>query len=93
MSNIEQIQSVIEAYDKWIQGAGSTRQPVFSCNKKMTSLIIEALREQAERQKGCRYCQDASFRQKGFYVDNPDGDILLASQCCINCGKRLEVEP
>ena len=59
----------------------------------MICLILRSLPSARRQRERGEYCQDASFRQKGFYVDNPDGDILLASQCCINCGKRLEVEP
>ena len=53
---------------------------------------IEALREQAERNKGCRYCQDKSYKQKGYYVDDPEGEIVGINHYCMNCGKRLEVE-
>ena len=51
---------------------------------------IEALREQAERNKDCRYCRDKSYKQKGYYVDDPEGEIAGISHYCMNCGKRLE---
>jgi hypothetical protein len=54
---------------------------------------LTALREKAEREKGCRYCQDKSYKQKGYYVDDPEGEIVGINHYCMNCGKRLEVEP
>lgn len=50
-------------------------------------------REKLERGKGCRYCQDKSYKQKGYYVDDPEGEIVGINHYCMNCGKRLEVEP
>jgi len=56
------------------------------------SIILDALREKLERGKGCRYCQDKSYKQKGYYVDDPEGEIVGINHYCMNCGKRLEVE-
>ncbi len=56
-------------------------------------IALAAIREQAERNKGCRYCQDKSYKQKGYYVDDPEGEIVGINHYCMNCGKRLEVEP
>ena len=61
--------------------------------KAVNTMAIEALREKLERGKGCRYCQDKSYKQKGYYVDDPEGEIVGINHYCMNCGKRLEVEP
>ena len=52
--------------------------------------VLEALREKVEREKGCKYCQDKSYKQKGYYVDDPEGEIVGINHYCMNCGKRLE---
>jgi len=36
---------------------------------------------------------DFSYKQKGYYVDDPEGEIVGINHYCMNCGKRLEVEP
>lgn len=70
---------------------------------------LAALREQAERSKGCEYCLqgedlayglDSMQRTGRIYID---GNLLTADLysesmavavcCCPMCGKRLEVEP
>ena len=61
--------------------------------RELYEYAIEALREQVERNNGCRYCQDKSYKQKGYYVDDPEGEIVGINHYCMNCGKRLEVEP
>jgi len=72
-------------------------------------LAVDALREQAERSKGCEYCLqgedlayglDSMQRTGRIYID---GNLLTADLysesmavavcCCPVCGRRLEVEP
>lgn len=50
---------------------------------------LTALREKQEREKGCEYCNDASFVQSGRYVDS-DGEICGINNHCINCGRELK---
>ena len=58
----------------------------------MFNLALTALREKLEREKGCRYCQDKSYKQKGYYIDDPAAEIVGINHYCMNCGKRLEAE-
>ena len=48
---------------------------------------IEALREQAERSKGCEFC-------KPLFTGGTNARLLDSNAVfCSRCGKRLEVEP
>ena len=61
-------------------------------------LAIAALREQEERNKGCRFCADAKYIDGEFtahcvvagdghwYIDERSGDVMF----CPMCGRRLE---
>lgn len=59
-------------------------------------LAIEALREQAEREKGCEYCEVLTpdsvigFALPSIYPDC-EFDLVTITHCPM-CGKRLEVE-
>jgi plasmid stabilization system protein ParE len=68
-------------------------------------VAIEALREQAERGKGCEYCRGnvkelvdgdttifINHEDKVFYADWSGNDYLDWKHCPM-CGRRLEVEP
>ena len=59
---------------------------IYDCelNERVTEVILHALREQAERQKGCVWCNE---NNKVFH----DGQHFHLF--CSYCGKRLEVEP
>lgn len=49
-----------------------------------------ALQEKAERETGCKYCNDHSFKQTGAYIDSePNSEILGISHYCMSCGKKL----
>ncbi len=50
--------------------------------------VVASLREQAERSKGCEYCDD-NFK---FWQTQISGELPNARFCPM-CGKRLEVEP
>ena len=55
---------------------------------------LAALREQAERSKGCKYCNS----RFGIATHHINGQLLQAGTkkiaiYCPMCGKRLEVEP
>ena len=68
------------------------------------NLAIEALREQAERSKGCDFCldPDGDNCDNGLYIDHTNRpaitthDIYVPIDYCPMCGrelgKRLEVE-
>jgi hypothetical protein len=56
-------------------------------------VAIEALREKLERKKGCRYCQDKSYKQKGYYIDDPAAEIVGINHYCMNCGAKMEDTP
>lgn len=58
-------------------------------NKDVETIILEALREQAERSKGCCLCGTG----KGKLITQPDGTFVRYTRYCDYCGKRLEVEP
>lgn len=56
-------------------------------------VAIKAVQEKAEREKGCKYCNDASFKQSGTYVDSENGsEILGINHYCMNCGRKLKEE-
>ncbi len=57
-------------------------------------LAVDALREQAERSKGCEYCNS----RFGIATHHINGQLLQAGTkkiaiYCPMCGRRLEVEP
>lgn len=63
-------------------------------------LAIEALREQAERAKGCAHCNDTRCTTCCHFGWSPEickrcenQDIYKPRPFCQFCGKRLEVEP
>jgi hypothetical protein len=53
---------------------------IYDCelNERVTEVILNALREKAERSKGCEHC-------RGW-------DSRCGANYCPMCGKRLEVE-
>jgi hypothetical protein len=59
-------------------------------------VAIEALREQAEREKGCEYCKVLTPDCcGGFFLPSIDPDCeadMVTITHCPMCGKRLEVE-
>lgn len=65
----------------------------------MCEIVLAALREKQERQKGCEYCTDLS-RYKGFgyaeyfHQTAPDEayEISIEVKFCPNCGRKLEDE-
>ena len=79
------------------------------CHRETMMLAAEALREQAERSKGCEYCadhEDLAFghdslkRVGSIYIDKNllVADLYSESMAvvicfCPVCGRRLEVEP
>ncbi len=52
-------------------------------------LAATALCEKQEREKGCKYCNDASIEQHASYVDS-GFPIMGVDHYCINCGRKLE---
>lgn len=55
-------------------------------------LAVDALREQAERNRGCEWCGDnREHRYKTMY--RRGSDWRYEAKYCDMCGKRLEVEP
>ena len=62
-------------------------------------IALAALREQAERNKGCYHCINSSkkiFAKKERYSDASETGIAYETirvVFCPQCGKRLEVEP
>lgn len=68
-------------------------------------IAIAALREQAEREKGCEYCNDQEviawdMCNDGIVIESngkmhmlSGGDWEAEIDFCPMCGKRLEVEP
>lgn len=47
---------------------------------------LDALREKAEREKGCFWCLDVSLN------DVRINEVRVNINCCPMCGRRLEVE-
>lgn len=78
-------------------------------HNQVINLAIEALREKAERSRGCEFCCYTEYPDEklypkegytfyaGFYkqinVDAFDEGELEKLKFCPSCGKRLEVEP
>lgn len=58
---------------------------IYDCelNERVTEVILNALREQAEREKGCVWC-----KENGMVTHNGQHYELF----CSYCGRRLEVE-
>ena len=55
--------------------------------QEAVDIAREALREQAERSKGCEYC-------KPLFTGGTNARLLDSNAVfCSRCGKRLEVEP
>jgi hypothetical protein len=57
------------------------------CHRETILLAVNALREKAEREKGCEYCDD-NFK---FWQTQISGELPNVRYCPM-CGKRLEVE-
>lgn len=74
MTEIEQTISLISEGEIDYSG-------IYDCelNERTTEVILNALREQQERSKGCEHC-------RGW-------DSRCGANYCPMCGKRLEVEP
>lgn len=53
--------------------------------------LTELVKAEQKRREGCEYCNDASFRQHGEYVDG-EGEVMGVNNCCINCGRDLRGE-
>jgi uncharacterized protein with PIN domain len=57
-------------------------------------LALAALREKAERERGCEYC-NSRFGIASHHVNQAgmQAGTNRNAKCCPECGKRLEVEP
>ena len=58
----------------------------YELNERVTEVILAALREQAEREKGCFWCLDVSLN------DVRINEVRVNINCCPMCGRRLEVQ-
>ena len=56
-------------------------------NKDVETIILEALREKVERNKGCEYCDD-DFKIWQMQISGELPNVRF----CPMCGRRLEVE-
>lgn len=56
-------------------------------------LALSALREQAEREKGCEYCNSALAPLYKISTNWHPSFALFEPAVCPVCGKRLEVQP
>lgn len=79
------IEKAIEILNHHKGGFGATTQLAYNT-------ALATLRSEQEREKGCRYCNDASFQQKGSYVDDENirSEICGINHYCMNCGRKLE---
>jgi len=57
---------------------------------ELVKTALAALREQAERSKGCDWCQQKHNRYLFTQIADLNAETPIA---CPWCGKRLEVEP
>ena len=101
----------IEEAIKYLKGMIFTQDfhPSTLRAKAVNTMAIAALREQAERSKGCEYClqgedlaygHDSMQRTGRIYIDSNlltadlySESMAVAVCCCPMCGRRLEVEP
>lgn len=60
----------------------------------LVATALDALREQAERSKGCEYC-NSRFGIASHHINEAglQAGTKRVANYCPNCGKRLEVEP
>ena len=62
-------------------------------SREALSAALSALREQAEREKGCEYCNSALAPLYKISTNWHPSFALFEPAVCPVCGKRLEVEP
>ena len=74
---------------------------IYDCelNERVTEVILNALREQAEREKGCEYCSNiskyAGFGYAEWFEQKAADDLYEISvdvKFCPNCGRDLRKE-
>jgi uncharacterized Zn-finger protein len=60
---------------------------------KNLKVAVKALREKAEREKGCEYC-NSRFGIASHHVNQAgmQAGTNRNAKCCPECGRRLEVE-
>ena len=92
----------IEEAIKYLEGMIFTQDfsPSTLRAKAVNTMAIAALREQAERAKGCAHCNDTRCTTCCHFGWSPEickrcenQDIYKPRPFCQFCGKRLEVEP
>lgn len=98
-NNLREIATVNHINMDW-DGVSAMGQPISIEDKKYFFSVkgieacetaITALQEKLEREKGCDYCNDASFAQSGKYIDS-EGEVCVCgiNNHCINCGRKLK---
>ncbi len=84
----------IRASDEIIADCSPALQAELDEQKECFIVGVEALRSEAERSKGCEYC-NSRFGIASHHINEAGlqaGTKRVANYCPM-CGKRLEVEP
>ena len=76
---------------KWVLESPRNRCISDKSQTECLPLAIIALREQAERDKGCEYCKRTIYtvEPSGGFRDNL---LVINKQFCERCGRRLEAQ-
>ena len=72
-------QAISDLCGHCVYGHGTHACKSAVCSKR---ICVDALREQAERDKGCEYCKEPLFMHGG----------AMPCNFCPSCGKRLEAQ-
>lgn len=87
-----EIEQAIKYWEKFKQESvemiakGKDRNDVLAKQVPMCDIALAALREQAEREKGCFWCLDVSLN------DVRINEVRVNINCCPMCGRRLEAQ-
>ena len=90
---ITYFEDAVRESDEIIKDCSPTLQAELNEQKQHFITGLEALREQAEREKGCEYCNSALAPLYKISTNWHPPFALFEPAVCPVCGKRLEVEP
>ncbi len=91
---MNEIEKSIKAFEISLENplAEHMRTPAYAVIEPAFLTALAALREQAEREKGCEYCNGPSNAYVAIQKYPTRGMIGTTPNFCPMCGRRLEVK-